>query len=153
VKAAATRRLKYKGVPVPFIPHESKRSISVASRLAVLLLLMFIVTGLAGCIETQKSKEQAIAKGKTLFELHCCGCHNGRRSDLAKLPPNLAGIFQRAQLPSGRPAVDAQVRVTILEGRSAIMPSFQETFSDEDIDDILRYLHSVGPETKLCAAN
>jgi mono/diheme cytochrome c family protein len=120
---------------------------------AGILLLVFAALGLAGCFQTQKGKERAIARGKLLFELHCCGCHNGKRSDLAKVPPNLAGIFERPRLPSGAPAVDAQVLATVLEGRSEIMPSFRDSLSDEDISNIIRYLHSVGSETHLCAAH
>jgi mono/diheme cytochrome c family protein len=65
----------------------------------------------------------------------------------------LAGIFRRPSLPSGAPATDAQVRSTILEGRSGIMPSFRNTLSDEEIANILRYLHTTGPETPLCGTD
>jgi len=33
------------------------------------------------------------------------------------------------------------------------MPSFEGSLSDEQIKDIIRYLHSVGPETNLCVIN
>jgi mono/diheme cytochrome c family protein len=33
------------------------------------------------------------------------------------------------------------------------MPSFEGSLSDEQINDIIRYLHSVGPETYLCPTN
>jgi cytochrome c2 len=48
------------------------------------------------CEEEESGKSHK--EGKVLFELHCCGCHNGRRFDLAKIPPNLAGIFQQLRL-------------------------------------------------------
>ena len=59
-----------------------------------------------------------------------------------KQPPLLNGIFQRPFLPSGAPATDAQVRSTILGGRGGIMPPFQNDLSNQDISDILEYLHS-----------
>jgi mono/diheme cytochrome c family protein len=118
-----------------------------------ILLLVFVFTGPAGCYETQSRRERTIAQGKTLFELHCCGCHNGRRSDLVKIPPNPAGIFQRPHLPSGAPATDAMVRSAILTGRSGIMPSFEGSLSDEQMNTIIRYLHTATPETHLCATN
>jgi len=118
-----------------------------------ILLLVFVFMGLSGCYETRRGRERAIARGKAHFELHCCGCHNGRRSDLAKIPPNLAGVFRRTSLPSGRAATDAMVRSTILTGRSGIMPSFEGSLSDEKIEDIIRYLHSVIPGTRLCTTN
>jgi len=124
-----------------------------SARLITGVLLVLIFMGPEGCYETRAGTARAIAQGKVLFELHCCGCHSGRRLDLAKNPPNLAGIFLRPSLPSGRPATDAMVRSTILVGRSGIMPSFQSSLSDEEIKDIIRYLHSVGGETRLCTTN
>ncbi len=118
-----------------------------------ILLLASVCLGPAGCREMRGGKEQSIARGKMTFELHCCGCHNGKISEAGKIPPNLARIFRRPNLPSGAPATDAVVRSTILEGRSGIMPYFQGSLSDEEIDDIIRYLHSGTPGTDLCATN
>ena len=79
--------------------------------------------------------------------LNCIlGCHNGKSSGVSKIPPNLAGIFERPRLPSGAPATDAAVRSTVLEGRSGIMPSFQGSLSDEQIAAIIHYLHSASPK-------
>lgn len=114
-------------------------------------LLAAIAMGLAGCSETRK--DRAAEEGKALFELHCCGCHNGKASAAATAPPNLAGIFQRSQLPSGAPATGAAVRSAILQGRAGIMPSFEGTLSDEQIEAIIRYLRRAGPETPLCTAD
>ncbi len=119
---------------------------------AYVLLLGLIFTGSTGCYETQRSKERAIARGKALFEMHCCGCHNGKRTDLAKMPPDLAGIFRQPHLPSGVPATDSAVRSMMLAPRSDIMPSFEDSLSDQEIGDIIRYLRTVGPETHLCTA-
>jgi len=77
--------------------------------------------------------------------MHCGGCHNGKKLMVAKQPPLLNGIFQRPFLPSGAPATDAQVRSTILTGRSGIMPSFQNVLSSQDIRDIIEYLHTLKP--------
>lgn len=77
--------------------------------------------------------------------MHCGGCHNGKTLAASKQPPLLNGIFQRPSLPSGAPATDAQVRSTILGGRSGIMPSFQNDLSSQDIGDIIEYLHTLKP--------
>lgn len=45
------------------------------------------------------------------------------------------------------------VRSMILVPRSDIMPSFEDSLSEKEIKDIIRYLHSVGPETALCTTN
>jgi len=118
-------------------------------RFAASALLAVIFMGPTGCYATKRSREQ----GKILFEQHCCGCHNGRQLAVARIPPNLAGIFQQPNLPSGVPASDAMVRSTILEGRSGVMPSFEASLSDREIEDIIRYLHSIGPEKDLCASD
>jgi len=128
---------------------KTKRSILLA---VLSLAAVTVLGGLFGVYVTRKWREREIAQGEALFRMSCCSCHNGRTSGTAKTPPNLAGIFRRPQLPSGAPATDEQVRSTILSGRSDIMPSFKGALSDEQISDITRYLHSVGPETTLCAA-
>jgi mono/diheme cytochrome c family protein len=75
--------------------------------------------------------------------MHCSGCHSRRRLDLGKVPPDLHGVFDRPVLPSGRSAADDLVRSTILTGRSGIMPSFEGSLSDQDIEDIILYLHTL----------
>jgi mono/diheme cytochrome c family protein len=75
--------------------------------------------------------------------MHCDGCHNGKQLLLGKQPPLLDGICERPSLPSGAPATDAQVRSTILGGRSGIMPPFQNDLDSQDIDDIIEYLHTL----------
>ena len=135
-------------------PSDPARKSMLSARLTVsVLFLVLCLIGPTGCYETPRAREQAIARGKALFELDCCGCHNGRRSDMVKIPPNLAGIFRRPLLPSGAPATDAMVRSTILTGRSGIMPSFEGSLTDQKIGDILRYLHTVNPQTPLCTTN
>lgn len=117
------------------------------------IILLSLVLCLSGCFKSAQEKQREIARGKTLFELHCCGCHNGKSSNLAKVPPNLSGLFERSTLPSGAPATDDQVRSTIEEGRTGIMPSFRDSLSDADISDIIRYLHGVNAGTSACAAD
>jgi len=114
-------------------------------------VFVLIFVGPAGCHETRK--DRADARGKSLFELYCCVCHNGKSSGIGKIPPNLTGIFQRPRLPSGVPATAPTVRSAVLEGRSGIMPSFQGSLSDEQIEAIIHYLHTASPETRLCMMN
>jgi mono/diheme cytochrome c family protein len=79
-------------------------------------------------------------QGRALFELHCAPCHQDSHLDLRKQPPKLEGLFQSKSLPSGAPATDAQVRKTIIEGRGT-MPAFDQRLSEEDVDDLVKYLH------------
>lgn len=117
-----------------------------------ILLTVLSLIAAAAC-STSAQRSQRIAHGKTLFELHCTGCHNGKRSDLPKQQPILNGLFQHTHLPSGRPATDDQVRSTILEGRSGIMPPFDRTFTKEEIRDIIQYLHTLKEQPQPAAFN
>ena len=112
------------------------------TRLVCLLVLAFLLPASSGCSSSEKRAE-AVARGQQLFEMHCAGCHSRRRLDLEKVPPDLHGIFESKFLPSGRSATDDLVRSTILTGRSGIMPSFEGSLSDENIHDIILYLHTL----------
>jgi len=81
-------------------------------------------------------------QGRALFQDHCAPCHQGAQPDLRKQPPKLEGLFQSKSLPSGGPATDAQVRKTVIEGRGT-MPAFDQRLSEEDVDDLVKYLHTL----------
>lgn len=122
-------------------PHRSSRQTHLVGLLALATLLPASIS----CSYWECRQAKAIARGNDLFEMHCSGCHSRRRLDLEKVPPDLHGIFDRRFLPSGRSATDGVVRSTILTGRSGIMPSFEGSLSDEDIQDIILYLHTLKP--------
>jgi len=88
-------------------------------------------------------KAAEVASGQKLFQAHCGGCHNGKPLAVGKQPPDLHGIFERPSLPSGAPATDDEVRSTILQGRSGIMPPFANVLNSDDIRDIIAYLHTL----------
>jgi len=118
------------------------------TRIAFLACLFagLVSVALPGCSHFGKArKAEEIASGQKLFQMHCGGCHNGKPLLVGKQPPVLAGIFRRPSLPSGAPATDAQVRSTIMEGRSGIMPPFGNVLSSHDIRDIIEYLHTLKP--------
>jgi len=107
------------------------------------LALACSLPGSSGCSYWESRRAKAILHGNDLFEIHCRGCHGRKRVDLEKVPPDLHGVFDRRLLPSGRFATDDLVRSTILTGRSGVMPSFEGSLSDEDIQDIILYLHTL----------
>jgi len=108
-----------------------------------LLVLVFLLAASPGCSYSERRRAKAIARGHQLFEMHCSGCHGQRRLDLEKVPPDLHGVFDSTSLPGGRSATDDMVRSTILTGRSGIMPSFEGSLSDENIQDLILYLHTL----------
>lgn len=106
--------------------------------LGILAFVLF-VTILFGC---SKGTGDAAMRGHALFNVHCADCHNGTNNDLLKQPPRLNRLFLAKALPSGAPASDSQVRETIIQGRGT-MPAFDGRLREEDIDDLLKYLHTL----------
>jgi len=81
-------------------------------------------------------------RGLDVFVANCAPCHEQALPGLKVQPPQLEGLFQKKKLPSGAPATDAQVRRTIMRGRGT-MPAFDQRLSDEDLKDLLSYLHNL----------
>lgn len=92
----------------------------------------------AGC--TKDRTGESVARGDALFQLHCAPCHEMPPPDLLKEPPKLNGIFRGQTLPSGAPATDEQVRKVIIEGLRT-MPAFQGRLQDQEVRDLIAYLH------------
>jgi len=113
------------------------------ARFLGLLALALLLPGSSGCSYWENRRAKSIARGCDLFEMHCSGCHSRRRVDLGIVPPDLHGVFDRRFLPSGRSATEEVVRSTIQTGRSGIMPPFEGNLSDEDIQDIILYIHTL----------
>lgn len=100
---------------------------------------------LAGCHSTpppvpldQLNAQQA--HGHEVFQAHCGQCHYDRDSGSLHGPP-LLGVFKKPYLPSGAPANDDRVTVTILQGHG-LMPAVRD-FDPQDLNDLLAYLHTL----------
>ena len=113
------------------------------SRTAVLGLgLIAGAALLAGCSWLGDRFADDKTRGRALFVVHCADCHQAAHPELRKQPPKLEGLFQSKTLPSGAPATDAQVRKTIIEGQGT-MPAFDQRLSEKDVDDLVKYLHTL----------
>jgi mono/diheme cytochrome c family protein len=95
---------------------------------------------LAGCHAAPALTSQE-AEGKHLYQVRCAHCHEENDLALKKVPPDLHGIFEHKNLPSGIPATDAAVRQNVLTGRG-MMPGFAGRFDDEQMAALLAYLHT-----------
>jgi mono/diheme cytochrome c family protein len=102
------------------------------------LLLLLLVAGVTRQVHAQ---QPAAANGKSsldvpqLFATTCGWCH----SDGGRAPgkgPQLMNT-QRS---------DDFIRTRIKLGKQGAMPAFGSTFSDADIDAIIRYIRSLKPE-------
>lgn len=80
-------------------------------------------------------------QGRVLYEQDCASCHYANQTgDLHG--PSLFGMYRRRYLPSGAPANDARVTPVILRGRN-MMPGFGDQLSDQQLQDLLAYLHTL----------
>jgi len=84
----------------------------------------------------------AVQTGHAIYEMRCATCHDATDLALLKQPPKLTGLFSRKTLPSGAPATDEQVKATIVQGRG-IMPPIGSSLDKEQLDDLLKYLHTI----------
>ena len=94
----------------------------------------------SGCHSAPRLTPQQ-AEGKHLYEGRCAHCHRDNDLALKKAPPDLHDVFKSANLPSGAPATDAQVKQTVLAGKG-MMPAFAGRFDDAQMAALLAYLHT-----------
>ncbi len=103
---------------------------------------------LGGCdVERRKSDAELglnpqQAAGRKIYDNYCDRCHEAYSSRGKKGPP-LQGVFKQQYLPqSGLPANDERVSEIVKYGRSK-MEGFGRVLSDDQIKDLLVYLHTL----------
>jgi mono/diheme cytochrome c family protein len=115
-----------------------------------LLVAVAIVAllALAGCdVERRKSDAELgltpqQAEGRRLYDNYCDRCHEPY-SSRGKKGPGLKGVFKQQYLPlSGLPANDQRLTDIIKFGR-AKMEGFGQVMTDQQIKDLLAYLHTL----------
>ena len=117
------------------------------ARARVLAFLPLLFT-LFGCdIQRRKSdaelglNQQQIA-GRKIYDSNCDRCHEPY-STKGKKGPGLKGVFQNKYLSvSGLPANDDRVTDIIRLGRKE-MPGYSQKLTEQDIQDLLAYLHTL----------
>lgn len=116
------------------------RSQTSAFWLARVLCAAGVISVLAGC-HSAPALTPREAEGKHLYAVRCAHCHEENDLQLKKAPPDLHGLFTHDTLPSGAPAADPEVRRVVLAGKG-MMPAFAGRFTDEQMADLLAYLHT-----------
>jgi len=106
------------------------------------------LVGLAGCdVERRKSDAELglnpqQAAGRKLYDNYCDRCHEPYSSH-GKKGPSLKGVFKRQYLSqSGLPANDERMTDIVKYGR-AKMEGFGQVMTDQQIKDLLAYLHTL----------
>jgi mono/diheme cytochrome c family protein len=96
--------------------------------------------GLTGCHPAPSLTPQE-TEGKHLYSVRCAHCHEDNDLALKKVPPDLHDVLSRTTLPSGAAATNQEVKRVVLSGKG-MMPSFAGRFSDDQMNDLLAYLHT-----------
>jgi mono/diheme cytochrome c family protein len=118
------------------------------SRRFPVFLLTIAVLAFGGCdVERRKSDAELglnsqQADGRRLYDNYCDRCHEPY-SSRGKKGPSLKGVFKHPYLSlSGLPANDDRMVDIIKYGR-AKMEGFNQVMSDQQIKDLLAYLHTL----------
>lgn len=110
--------------------------------------LVIALLALTGCeVERRKSDAELglnsqQAEGRKLYDNYCDRCHEPY-SSRGKKGPGLKGVFKQQYLSlSGLPANDERMTDIIKNGR-AKMEGFRQVMTDQQIQDLLAYLHTL----------
>lgn len=111
---------------------------------SVSILVVFIVAVIffSPMLEVQGSSDQVskignVHNGEAVFLQKCFQCHSVIEGQ-ARLGPNLYGLMKK---PHPR-KTDSDVRFLLKNGQGK-MPSFADTLTQEDEDNLIAYLHSI----------
>ena len=114
----------------------------------VVSMAILALLALAGCdVERRKSNAELglnpqQAEGRKLYDDYCDRCHEAY-SSRGKKGPSLKGVFKQQYLSvSGLPANDDRVAEIVKNGR-AKMEGFSQVMTDQQIKDLLAYLHTL----------
>ncbi len=112
---------------------------------ALLSLLTLLV--LSACDSEPRKSDAELglnaqqAAGRRVYDTRCADCHFAySKRDLRG--PSLHGLFKKQFMTSGIPANDDRVTDIILLGR-AKMPAFQNKLTQQQLDDLVAYLHTL----------
>jgi mono/diheme cytochrome c family protein len=117
--------------------------------MGVLWLTLFISSWTLAETMLRHSSEPGIPTGRMLYEQHCLRCHgvalDGKGPDAA----SLKGPPANFHLYLSRLKDDADLIKTIKEGRRFLgMHNWEDTFSDEQIHDLILYIRRSAPPVK-----
>jgi mono/diheme cytochrome c family protein len=120
----------------------------IGKKIGILFALCVAFLAVVSCeIERRRSDAELglnpqQAAGRKLYDNYCDRCHRPY-STKAKKGPGLQGVFQHQYLPqTGLPANDERVTDIIRNGRKD-MPGYSQVMSQQDIQDLLAYLHTL----------
>jgi mono/diheme cytochrome c family protein len=117
------------------------------SRLPLTAITLLAVAILAACdVEPRKTDAELglnpqQAAGRRVYDGRCAECHYAYSTHNLR-GPSLHGLFKKQFMSSGIPANDERVLDIILLGR-AKMPAFQNKLTQQQVDELMAYLHTL----------
>jgi mono/diheme cytochrome c family protein len=110
-----------------------------------LTLLFLIVLGACDAEPRKTDAELGLnpqqAAGRRVYDARCAECHYAYSTRNLR-GPSLHGLFKKQFMTSGIPANDDRVTDIIVLGR-AKMPAFQNKLTQQQLDDLMAYLHTL----------
>jgi mono/diheme cytochrome c family protein len=85
--------------------------------------------------EFRKAAKSGPERGGEIYYYKCWFCHNEFTKDI----PKLEGLFTRANLLSGLPVNEANVKDKVRNGGPG-MPAYKSVLNDADLNDLTSYL-------------
>ncbi len=114
----------------------------------VLVIVAVALIMCSGCDVQRRKSDTELglntqqAAGRRLYDQYCDRCHEPY-SSRDKKARSLQGVFKKQFLPeSGMPANDERVGEIIVTGRN-MMPAFGQAMSQQQVQDLLAYLHTL----------
>ena len=111
-------------------------------------VVMLAILALAGCDAERRKSDAELglnlqqAEGRKIYDNYCDKCHEPY-SSRGKKGPSLKGVFKQQYLSlSGLPANDDRLAEIVKFGR-AKMEGFGQVMTDQQIKDLLAYLHTL----------
>ncbi len=111
-------------------------------------VVMLAILALAGCDAERRKSDAELglnlqqAEGRKIYDNYCDKCHEPY-SSRGKKGPGLKGVFKQQYLSlSGLPANDDRLTEIVKFGR-AKMEGFGQVMTDQQIKDLLAYLHTL----------
>ena len=108
---------------------------SVVKTLSVTLLLLSAIIFTGCAIEPKKTVPAEYQVGQTTFHKVCAQCHGADAVGGKGAPTFLQEKFDPKNFPNGR-----MVRVILNGSDSGAMPSQKRKVSDEEIEEIIKYI-------------
>ena len=116
--------------------------------LALLTAIVLIVITIFLACDSEPRKTDAElgltpqqAQGRRVYDARCAECHYAYSTRNLRAP-SLNGLFKKPFMKNGIPANDDRVTDIILLGR-AKMPAFQQKLTQQQLEDLMAYLHTL----------